>query len=489
MKPDPIRLEETELPPDAPRTKDGRPIQLGQHGQYVLTKRLERYAGRQVEVMEAHQRLVDRDVHVHVLRTSRKKDSARVDAFLGAAQDLAGIEHPGVLPVMDIDESGSRAFFTTQVRPGMSLAEYRAERGGRLDGKEVAHLFQSLADALDALHRGGLLHPAINAESVFFEPERYRLYFGTLPLGPPEDVVDPKGDEPVSIIGGQLWDERTDIWLLGFLALECLAGEVPLLEVPHPQSRLRIPPVHGVLDGTEIPEGLQSALIVALEASVTRRYASASDLARDLDLTVKRPAVPVVDPEKMNYQSSIRQAIRVKHDVARKRRRQKSVAAFPAPIRPLAQLALAPPRWAGAALALGVLAAVPWLAPERRTIAAPAVENVTFADPAAAMPVAEQRARAEQVAAVARRAAFRATNERSFEERWRVLRSWLATPAGQRQRKVFHRDLQKLRLAFLRGEPGAGGRLDELLAVVAQLQQGDAAPAGAEPSAPPPQAG
>lgn len=475
MSVEPVQLEETELPPDAPRTKDGRPIQLGQHGQYLLTKRLERYAAGQVEVMQARQRLVERDVQVHVLRTSRRNDPERVDAFMAAAERLAVIEHPGVLPVMDIDESGSRAFFTTQVRPGVSLAEYRRKRGGRLEGKEVAHLFSSLADALEALHRGGLLHPEISAETVYFEPERYRLYFATLPLGPPEDVVDPKSEGPVSIIGGQLWDERTDIFLLGFLALECLAGEVPVLEVPHPQSRLRIPPVHGVLDGYVIPEGLQSALIVALEASVTRRYATARDLSRDLDLTVKAPAVPVVDPDKMTYQSSIRQAIRVKHDVARKRRRLQSVASFPAPIRPFAKLAVAPPRWLAPVAALALLAAVPWLAPEHRRSAAPAVENVTYADPAAAMPVEEQRQRAERVTAAARRAAFRATTTRSFDERWNALSQWLSTPAGQLQSKVLHRDLVKLRLAFLRGHAGAGGRLDELLQQVREMQEGEGA--------------
>ena len=218
-----------------------------------------------------------------------------------------------------------RWFFSRLVRPGLapSLGSTMAEPGG--DQHQPARLFlhgasavqaavwivARLAEGLDHAHSRGLLHRDLKPANILLaadgtpmlldfnlaahnrpespEGEIHRAAIGgTLPYMAPEhlDAFNPHGTTPPEAVG-----ERADIYALGLILFEMLAGEHPFPNPPQGtavleaiglliDSRRRAPSLRARCP--QVPWSLDALVAKCLEFDAARRYARARDLAEDL---------------------------------------------------------------------------------------------------------------------------------------------------------------------------------------------------------------
>ena len=213
------------------------------------------------------------------------------DRFLREIEAVAGLTHPHVLPLHDSGEANGLLFYVMPYVEGESLRQ-RLDRERQLPVEEAIRIAQDVAEALDHAHRHGLIHRDIKPGNILLEEGHAVVTdFGVA------RAISDAGTEKVTATGmalgtpaymspeqaaGEEVDERSDLYALGCVLYEMLAGEPPLTG-PTPQStaakRLTDRPTPlPALRGTVSPE-LGKVLDKALERAPIDRYSTAPEFA------------------------------------------------------------------------------------------------------------------------------------------------------------------------------------------------------------------
>ena len=157
--------------------------------------------------------------------------------FLKEMRKAARVRHPGIVPTLTVDEAAGRLYSVTPFLDGESLRT-RFERERQLPLPEVVAITGQIAEALGHAHAEGVLHKDIKPESIFLTNGRALLMdlgvaraisramdetmTGTgLSLGTPAYM------SPEHARGGVEIDGRADVYSLGCVLYEMLAGEPP----------------------------------------------------------------------------------------------------------------------------------------------------------------------------------------------------------------------------------------------------------------------
>ena len=211
-------------------------------GRYRLVKRLG--AGGMGEVYRAHNELVGRDVAVKLLRPEFGANPDTVTRVKREAMAANAVKHPNVVDVLDIveDETGAPAI-VQELLDGKDLAAYLTSRGRPLSEAEALDLMIPVVEAVGAAHRAGLMHRDLKLENVFLHRRADGsvtpkvLDFGlSRPVG--ENAAlrmtatgvmmgTPYYMSPEQVQGHRDIDQRTDVWALGVMLYELVAGQVP----------------------------------------------------------------------------------------------------------------------------------------------------------------------------------------------------------------------------------------------------------------------
>ncbi len=261
------------------------------------------YAARQIKV--------GREVAVKVL-AGDAGDPRRVARFERNARALSELRHPNTLKVIDFGHlPDGRPYLVSPLLQGAPLREI-LDTEGRLDVRRTLAIVEQVADALVEAHEAGVIHRDLKPENVFVERVAGRnvvrvidfgiarliggegrltsdgVSLGTAPYMSPEQV---RG-EPV--------DPRSDLYSLGVLAYECLAGHVPFtgrtwltIVVQHLEEDP--PPLRGLAVGP-VPAALERLVMACLEKLPDDRPADAVEVRAQVqavdpdDVTVRLPA-------------------------------------------------------------------------------------------------------------------------------------------------------------------------------------------------------
>src|SRR3712207_2601829 len=114
-------------------------------------------AGGMARVVEAHDRLLDRQVAVKLLRDDIATDSTVRERFLGEARTAARFNHANAVTVYDTGQDGRVPWIVMELIEGEDLAE-RLARDGHLSEDESVAIADAVLAALDAAHREGFVH-------------------------------------------------------------------------------------------------------------------------------------------------------------------------------------------------------------------------------------------------------------------------------------------------------------------------------------------
>jgi serine/threonine protein kinase len=262
--------------------------------------------GGMAVVYKGYQASLNRHVAVKVLRGELAHDQEFITRFHHEALAAANLDHPNILHVYDAGMAHGRYYMAMAYVEGGSLKDLI--RRGPLDVDQAVSIAAQLADALDYAHRHGLVHRDVKPSNVLLAADGRPLLtdFGIAKalyeaaqltrtgatLGTPEYMAPEQAQ-------GQRPDGRTDIYALGVVLYEMLAGKVPFSSdtpVATMYMQVHVPPPPLQRAGDSIPAWLEEIVNKALAKEPGDRYQRAGELAgalRQQRDTLMPAAVPV----------------------------------------------------------------------------------------------------------------------------------------------------------------------------------------------------
>lgn len=254
-------------------------------GRFVLLDRLG--AGGGAVVVRARDEQLRSVVAVKLLR-SQDMDLQR--RFAREAELLANVRHPSLVQVLAHGRDGDSSYMVLELVDGPNLREQIAT-AGPMPWRQVLEIGVALAEALDALHRKGLIHRDVKPANIMLGPDGVKLidlgYARITEAYRDPEGFTPKPRRPTGLglaIGTPGYlpleaglvpaDERFDVFGLGVTLYELLTGELPGIEP--------IRPLNEVYRGCDAPPDLGVVLAAALALEPTDRTQSAAELGRAL---------------------------------------------------------------------------------------------------------------------------------------------------------------------------------------------------------------
>ncbi len=252
-------------------------------------------------VYEAYQQSTGRRVAIKYMHAHAAKNENARRRFEREVELVARLQHPGVVPIIDSGVSSGHYYYAMEYVEGVTLD--RAREPGGWGVRDAVAITAEIARAVEYAHQRGVLHRDLKPQNILvtptggarlldfglakaFDPARQTRadisismpgqLVGTLAYMPPEQA---RGDI-------EMISTRSDVYALGVIAYELLTGRLPIdvdtlihtalarieRDLPASPSSLR----------AQIPRDLDAVLLMALEKSPERRYATAGDLADEL---------------------------------------------------------------------------------------------------------------------------------------------------------------------------------------------------------------
>jgi len=260
---------------------------------YQLTSRIA--TGGMGEVWRAEDTVLDREVAVKVLKHEYADDPVFRARFVAEARHAAALVHPNVASVFDFGElvdddgAGTRPFLVMELVPGQPLSGLL--RGGEsMPADRASDIVAQAADAIAAAHALGIVHRDVKPANLLVTPhgEVKITDFGIARAGDGAAIT-----QTGQIIGtphyispeqaeGRPATAASDIYALGVVLYECLAGQRPFardtaIQVALAHIREDVPPLP-----ESVPQRVRAIVDKALAKKPEDRFASAADLATAL---------------------------------------------------------------------------------------------------------------------------------------------------------------------------------------------------------------
>ncbi|MES2708574.1 MAG: serine/threonine-protein kinase [Verrucomicrobiota bacterium] len=248
-------------------------------------------------IYEAEQAEPLRRVAVKMLLPHLLEDPGMRERFRSEVQAMAGLDHPGILPVYEVGDYNGLPYFTMKLAPGGNLAKNAGRHTG--DWRAIATLTAHLADAIQTAHDHGVLHRDLKPANILFDEKNRacvsdfgiakRLHDGDggHHLTKSATILGTPNYLPPEWASGSAKRATTagDIYGLGAILYELLTGDPPHTETHLTALLRRIadePVTAPRAVNPKISRDLETICLKAIRKDPAHRYASASALAADL---------------------------------------------------------------------------------------------------------------------------------------------------------------------------------------------------------------
>jgi Tol biopolymer transport system component len=237
-----------------------------------------------------------RDVAVKVVRPELAAALGR-GRFLREIEIAARLRHPHIVPLYDSGESNGVLYYVMPYEAGHSLRE-RVARDGPLPLEDVVHILRDVCDALAHAHQHGIVHRDIKPDNVLLSGRHAMVAdFGVARAvteatieapfaGGGTAVGTPGYMAPEQVTSDPHVDHRADIYAVGVLAYELLAGRPPFAD-DEPQrvlsAQLNEAPPSVTSLRPDVPEALAALVMKCLAQGAADRWQSANELLAQLE--------------------------------------------------------------------------------------------------------------------------------------------------------------------------------------------------------------
>lgn len=259
--------------------------------------------GAMATVYKAFQASINRHVALKVIRLDEGQGQTEEfhRRFALEAEVIARLEHIHILPIYAYGINEEMAYLAMRWLRGGSLSEVLRREGVSLD--RAADLFKQFASGLSYAHSKGIIHRDLKPSNIMLDDEgnAYLTDFGLAKLTEGSGEITKSGTivgtpaymSPEQLRGDPL-DHRTDIYSLGVILYNMVAGRLPfdtsssdLVSIIY--QHLEKPPMPPSEFNPDCPPQVEAVIMRALEKDRDHRYKSADDMARALNLALGRP--------------------------------------------------------------------------------------------------------------------------------------------------------------------------------------------------------
>ena len=250
-------------------------------------------SGGMATVFRAYQPSMDRHVAIKVIHSNILHDGALRERFQREARLIARLEHPHLLPVYDFDGEHNPPYIVMRYLEGGTLKQVQQQ--GRVPRDEFLYILRQLAGALDYAHRQGVVHRDLKPSNVMIDREgnAFLTDFGIARAsGREKDLTGtglmigtPGYMAPEQARADGMADKAADIYSLGVIAFEVLAGSPPYehengfevilahINSPIPKASER---------DTKLPKAIDPVLARALAKEPSNRFVTATEFVESL---------------------------------------------------------------------------------------------------------------------------------------------------------------------------------------------------------------
>ncbi len=288
----------TENHQDSAQTQYGHAEVLGRgaivryFGDYEIQEELGR--GGMGVVYMARQISLNRPVALKMIKAGIPADAHESRRFQNAAEAVALLDHPGIVPIFEVGEHDRQRYFTMKLIEGGSLGEQLPKFGGNYPG--IVALMIEMAEALDHAHRRGILHRDLKPANILLDRQgrphigdfglskrvesdvemtQSGAILGTPAYMSPEQTVGRRGSITTS----------SDVYGLGAILYALLTGAAPFggdsiietIDAVRNQS-----PILPTRRNPKVPRDLELICLKCLAKEPTERYLTAAALVADL---------------------------------------------------------------------------------------------------------------------------------------------------------------------------------------------------------------
>lgn len=248
--------------------------------------------GGMAEVYLAHDRVLDREVALKVLRADLSSDPVALLRFQREAHSGSGLNDPNVVEIYDVGSENGKQYIVMEYVQGVTAKELIMRRGS-LDTEEAVDFMIQLASGIAKAHAQGIVHRDIKPQNILVKGD------GTLKV---TDFGIAQSEEAMqltktdSVIGsihylapecvrGEGASVQSDIYSMGIIFYEILTGKPPFqgempVEIAMKQIRDLIPSVQKF--NPNIPNSIVNIINKATSKSLKHRYPNAEALIEDL---------------------------------------------------------------------------------------------------------------------------------------------------------------------------------------------------------------
>ncbi|MDE6412300.1 MAG: Stk1 family PASTA domain-containing Ser/Thr kinase, partial [Eubacterium sp.] len=267
-------------------------------------------------VYKAYDNVDDRIVAVKILKDEFANDDEFVRRFKNESKAIAVLSHPNIVKVYDVSFGDRIQYIVMEYVDGITLKEY-IQKQGRITWNDAVFFISQVLKALQHAHDKGIVHRDVKPQNIMllqtgdikvtdFGIARFsRTQTETLTENAIGSVhyISPEQAQ------GKPTDERADIYSLGVVCYEMLAGRVPfesdsavsvaLMQVKNTAKRLKD-------INADIPIGLEQICVHAMQKDPLERYQTATEMLLDLEEISMNPNATfdysyVVDKQPTKY--------------------------------------------------------------------------------------------------------------------------------------------------------------------------------------------
>ena len=256
--------------------------------------------GGMAVVYKARCHRLNRLVAIKILKDEFARDEEFVRRFHAEGEAVAMLSHPNIVQVYDVSSTDSANFIVMELVNGISLRQYM-EKKGVLNWKETLHFAMQIAKGLEHAHSRGIVHRDIKPHNVMVlkNGSVKVMDFGIARVMSKSNTLTKEALGSVHYISpeqakGGYTDNRSDLYSLGVVMYEMMAGRPPYdgespvaVAIQHINGGAPMPSTLN----PNIPGALEQIIMHSMELEARDRYASATEMLRDMDEFRKDPSI------------------------------------------------------------------------------------------------------------------------------------------------------------------------------------------------------
>lgn len=249
--------------------------------------------GGMADVFLAVDTILNRQVAVKILRADLSSDKVSILRFEREAQAATALNHPNIVEIYDVGDYKGHHYIVMEYVQGRTLKQIIRERGPLMN-EEAVDIMKQLTSAIYEAHKRGIIHRDIKPQNIVVKSDGTIKILdfgiatakGSMQLTQANNVMGSVHYLAPELARGEQASVQSDIYAMGIVLFEMLAGDVPFkadqaVQIALMHMRDPLPDVRVI--NPNVPQSLANIITTAAAKNPSDRYRTALDMYNDLN--------------------------------------------------------------------------------------------------------------------------------------------------------------------------------------------------------------